>query len=276
MLRLRRRAPGTAKIDRRSRVPHRADIRERCNDQETAAAERQRPRRRPAADARAREDRRAKRTTSSQRWLERQLNDPYVAASKRDGMRSRAAYKLSEIDEKYRLLKPGSASSISARRRAAGARSRPSACNRDGSGQGRQVVAIDYLGHGGASGRRDRSSSISPPRVPNRGSRRCCATAAPTSCCPTWRRHTVGHTRTDHLRIMGLAEAAAGLRLRRAGAGRRFSVQGAPGRHRARSARSAEAALRDRAARQAAGQPRRFGRALRAGDRLPRQTRRSG
>ena len=47
------------------------------------------------------------RTISSARWLERQLNDPYVQAAKRDGFRSRAAYKLQEIDDKYRFLKPG-------------------------------------------------------------------------------------------------------------------------------------------------------------------------
>ncbi len=47
------------------------------------------------------------RTASSTRWLERQLNDPYVARAKREGYRSRAAYKLLEIDDKYRLLKPG-------------------------------------------------------------------------------------------------------------------------------------------------------------------------
>src|SRR3954462_15237577 len=48
-----------------------------------------------------------KRKLSSKLWLERQLNDPYVARAKRDGYRSRAAYKLIEIDDKYRLLKPG-------------------------------------------------------------------------------------------------------------------------------------------------------------------------
>jgi len=48
------------------------------------------------------------RKTSSQRWLERQLNDPYVQAAKREGYRSRAAYKLMEIDDKYGFLKPGS------------------------------------------------------------------------------------------------------------------------------------------------------------------------
>ena len=80
---------------------------------------------------------------SSQRWLERQLNDPYVAASKREGMRSRAAYKLKEIDDKHRLLKPGAVvvdlgaapggwSQIAAERVQSVA------------GKG-QVVAIDYL-----------------------------------------------------------------------------------------------------------------------------------
>src|ERR1700748_2109050 len=48
-----------------------------------------------------------KRSHSSTLWLERQLNDPYVAEAKRLGMRSRAAFKLSQLDDKYRLLKPG-------------------------------------------------------------------------------------------------------------------------------------------------------------------------
>src|SRR5262249_61987250 len=47
------------------------------------------------------------RSASSQRWLERQLNDPYVGAAKQQGYRSRAAYKLIEIDERHHLLKPG-------------------------------------------------------------------------------------------------------------------------------------------------------------------------
>ena len=48
-----------------------------------------------------------KRKLSSKLWLERQLNDPYVAQARREGLRSRAAYKLSEIDDKYHFLKPG-------------------------------------------------------------------------------------------------------------------------------------------------------------------------
>ncbi|MDR6954270.1 23S rRNA (uridine2552-2'-O)-methyltransferase [Ancylobacter sp. 3268] len=46
-------------------------------------------------------------STSSQKWLQRQLNDPYVARAKREGWRSRAAFKLIEIDEKMKLLRPG-------------------------------------------------------------------------------------------------------------------------------------------------------------------------
>ncbi len=47
------------------------------------------------------------RKISSTRWLERQLNDPYVAAAQRDGYRSRAAYKLVELDDRYRILRRG-------------------------------------------------------------------------------------------------------------------------------------------------------------------------
>lgn len=48
-----------------------------------------------------------RRKSSSTRWLQRQLNDPYVAEARRQGYRSRAAFKLSEIDDKHHLLKPG-------------------------------------------------------------------------------------------------------------------------------------------------------------------------
>src|ERR1700691_978839 len=55
--------------------------------------------------ARLKRDKR--RTPSSRAWLERQISDPYVARAKREGFRSRAAYKLAEVDDKYRFLKPG-------------------------------------------------------------------------------------------------------------------------------------------------------------------------
>lgn len=50
---------------------------------------------------------RKKRTASSRQWLTRQINDPYVQQAKADGYRSRAAYKLVQIQEKYKILKPG-------------------------------------------------------------------------------------------------------------------------------------------------------------------------
>src|SRR5580704_6750403 len=48
-----------------------------------------------------------RRTLSSRIWLERQISDPYVLRAKREGLRSRAAYKLAEIDDKYKVLKSG-------------------------------------------------------------------------------------------------------------------------------------------------------------------------
>ena len=56
------------------------------------------------------------RSLSSKLWLERQLNDPYVARAKREGYRSRAAYKLIEIDDKHHILKPARACRRSRRR----------------------------------------------------------------------------------------------------------------------------------------------------------------
>src|SRR5882672_11930721 len=47
------------------------------------------------------------RTVSSSRWLDRQLNDPYVAEAKKRGFRSRAAFKLLQMDERFHFLKPG-------------------------------------------------------------------------------------------------------------------------------------------------------------------------
>src|SRR5258708_21941913 len=80
---------------------------------------------------------------ASKRWLERQLNDPYVARAKREGFSSRAAFKLIEIDDKHHLLKQGA--------RVVDLGAAPSgwsqvAAQRVGSVQGRgKVVAIDRL-----------------------------------------------------------------------------------------------------------------------------------
>ena len=76
---------------------------------------------------------------SQKRWLERQLNDPYVARAKREGFRSRAAFKLIEIDDKHRVLKPGGARGRSRRRARRLERDRGEARRRGGrQGQGRR------------------------------------------------------------------------------------------------------------------------------------------
>src|ERR1700722_5773527 len=60
-------------------------------------------RRREAVRVRAKKQR----SESSRRWLQRQLNDPYVAAAQKEGYRARAAYKLLQLDEQFHLLRPG-------------------------------------------------------------------------------------------------------------------------------------------------------------------------
>ncbi len=125
------------------------------------------------------------RTLSSKLWLDRQLNDPYVARAKREGFRSRAAYKLIEIDDKHHFLKagarvvdlgaaPGGWSQIAAKRMRRGRRQ---------GARGRHRPARRW--------RRFRAS-ISPGSIfstPTRRTRsRRCSAAPPMSCSPTWRR----------------------------------------------------------------------------------------
>lgn len=147
-----------------------------------------------------------KHSPSSQRWLERQLNDPYVSASKREGYRSRAAYKLKEIDERFHILKPGQrvidlGAAPGGWSQIASARVKAL----DGKGQ---VVAIDYLGIEPIPGveileldfTSDEAETALKSRLRDGGADVVLSDmAAPT----------IGHSKTDHLRIMGLAEAAA-------------------------------------------------------------------
>ncbi|MGE0851026.1 MAG: RlmE family RNA methyltransferase [Hyphomicrobiaceae bacterium] len=146
------------------------------------------------------------RTASSQRWLERQLNDPYVAAAKREGYRSRAAFKLIEIDDKMRLLAPGKR--VVDLGAAPGGWAQVAATRvRAAEGKG-QVVAIDLLPVEPIPGveflQLDFMDASAPGRLRAllRGGR---ADAVLSDMAA----QGTGHTRTDHLRIMGLAEAAA-------------------------------------------------------------------
>jgi 23S rRNA (uridine2552-2'-O)-methyltransferase len=147
-----------------------------------------------------------RRTPSSQRWLERQLNDPYVAAAKREGYRSRAAYKLIEMDDRFRFLKPGQR--VVDLGAAPGGWSQVAA-QRVEAAQGRgQVVAIDSVEMEAVAGveivHLDFMDEQAPARLQallrDGGADVVLSDLAPP---------TTGHGKTDHLRIMALAEVAA-------------------------------------------------------------------
>jgi 23S rRNA (uridine2552-2'-O)-methyltransferase len=142
-----------------------------------------------------------RRTLSSRTWLERQISDPYVARAKREGLRSRAAYKLAEIDDKYRLLKPGGRvvdlgaapggwSEIAARRVGAGGR----------------VIAIDILEMKPIAGveflKFDFLDTSAPERLKDMLGGKVDVVLSDMAA------NSTGHRPTDHLRIMALAEAA--------------------------------------------------------------------
>lgn len=146
------------------------------------------------------------RSVSSARWLERQLNDPYVAATKRDGFRSRAAYKLSEIDQRYHILKPGQR--IIDLGAAPGGWSQIAADRvKSETGKG-QVVAIDYLGVDPIPGVDILELDFTDPTAEDLLKSRLRDGKADI-VLSDMAAPTIGHTNTDHLRIMGLAEIAA-------------------------------------------------------------------
>jgi 23S rRNA (uridine2552-2'-O)-methyltransferase len=139
---------------------------------------------------------------SSKLWLERQLNDPYVARAKREGFRGRAAFKLIEIDDKHRLLKkgarvvdlgaaPGGWSQVAAKRVG---------------GQGR-VVAIDLLDMAPVAGVDFVQLDFLDPNAPDELKKMLGGPA--DVVLSDMAANATGHRKTDHLKIMALAEAAA-------------------------------------------------------------------
>ncbi len=140
------------------------------------------------------------RSVSSNRWLERQLNDPYVRRAKAENYRSRAAFKLLELDERFGLLKgvkavvdlgiaPGGWSQVIGRRVGAA-----------------KIVGIDLLPTDPIEGvtilQMDFMADQAPARL------REALGDAPDLVMSDMAANTVGHARTDHLRTMGLVEAA--------------------------------------------------------------------
>jgi 23S rRNA (uridine2552-2'-O)-methyltransferase len=142
-----------------------------------------------------------KRSLSSQRWLERQLNDPYVARAKREGYRSRAAFKLLEIDEKYNILKPG--------QRVVDLGAAPGGWSQIAAkkvGPKGKIVGIDLLPIDPMPGIEFIELDFLDESAPGRLIE---LLGGPADVVMSdMAANTTGHKKTDHLRIIGLAEAA--------------------------------------------------------------------
>ena len=142
-----------------------------------------------------------KRTASSARWLTRQLNDPYVKRARDEGYRSRAAYKLAELDDRFALLKgakavidlgiaPGGWAQIVAKR-----------------APGAAIVGIDLLPVDPLPNVTLFQMDFMADEAP--GVLTDALGCAPDLVLSDMAANTVGHKQTDHLRTMGLVEAAA-------------------------------------------------------------------
>ena len=141
------------------------------------------------------------RSTASQKWLNRQLNDPYVRAAKERGLRSRAAFKLLEMNEKVKLLKPGA--------RIVDLGAAPGGWTQvavQAVGPRGQVVALDILPMDPVPGATTLQGDFQEEEAEARiiaalGGK---ADLVLSDMAP----NTTGHGATDHLRIMALAELA--------------------------------------------------------------------
>jgi 23S rRNA (uridine2552-2'-O)-methyltransferase len=146
-----------------------------------------------------------KRSASSQRWLERQLNDPYVAAAKREGWRSRAAFKLIEIDDKYRILKPGHR--VVDLGAAPGGWTQVAAQRVKAVEERGQVIGIDYLPVDAIAGATIIELDFLEGDAPDK-LKALLRDGGADVVLSDMAAPTTGHTSTDHLRIIGLAEVA--------------------------------------------------------------------
>jgi 23S rRNA (uridine2552-2'-O)-methyltransferase len=147
------------------------------------------------------------RPVGSQRWLERQLNDPYVQAAKAQGWRSRAAFKLIEMDRRFRLLKPGA--------RVVDLGAAPGGWTQVAVrtvGERGRVVGLDLLPMDAVPG-----ATILQGDFQDAAAERAVleALAGPADLVLSdMAPNTTGHNATDHLRIMALAELALDFALR--------------------------------------------------------------
>lgn len=146
----------------------------------------------------------AKRTMSSKLWLQRQLNDPFVAAAKREGWRSRAVYKLIELDERFHLLKPGQ--KIVDLGAAPGGWSQYAAKKiQSDTGKGK-IVGIDLLDIEPIAGVNFTVMDFLDPDAPEKLKEMLGGEA--DGVMSDMAANTTGHKKTDHLRIVHLADLA--------------------------------------------------------------------
>lgn len=141
------------------------------------------------------------RKESSRHWLQRQLRDPYVAEAKRLGYRSRAAFKLIEIDDKYKLLKPGM--------RVVDLGAAPGGwCQvaRERVGEHGRVVGLDLLEIEPIAGVELFQGDMNDPATPER--LRACLGGPADAVLSDMAPNATGHKRTDQLRVLAVVEAA--------------------------------------------------------------------
>ncbi len=138
------------------------------------------------------------RSQSSRAWLQRQLNDPYVAAAKAKGYRSRAAFKLIELNEKFRFLKKGA--------RVLDLGAAPGGWSQVAAQVGATVVAADVLEMEPIAGVTFFQADLTDPDVPQMLKE---ALAGPADLVLTdMAAPTTGHRATDHIRTAALVEIA--------------------------------------------------------------------
>jgi 23S rRNA (uridine2552-2'-O)-methyltransferase len=138
------------------------------------------------------------RTASSRKWLQRQLNDPYVAAARSAGYRSRAAFKLVELDEKFRFLKKGA--------RVLDLGSAPGGWSQVAAAKGATIVAADVLAMDEIPGVTFFQADLTDADVPARLKD---ALGGPADVVMTdMAAPTTGHRATEHIRTIALVEIA--------------------------------------------------------------------
>jgi 23S rRNA (uridine2552-2'-O)-methyltransferase len=143
--------------------------------------------------------------SSSRRWLERQLNDPYVRRAQAEGYRSRAAYKLIEIDDRHRLLKPGQR--VVDLGAAPGGWCQVAVARVKSTPEEPRVVGIDYLDVDPVPGAIILKMDFLDDNAPHRLEE---ALGGPADIVLSdLAAPTTGHRRTDHIRTMHLCEVAA-------------------------------------------------------------------